>query len=160
MNAILRQFPWGRMKVKGVFQFHMLLASRNLLGDDPALGYWQDNKPYGTRLLEETHLSEEAGWNLPLDEIPTLTFRHRKPPARCPPSSQMQDWTSYYKWRELPMTSPAALLLHLPLSIYRLLHLFGMTPDARTIKRRSSTAIYYINAQVSSACSPSPCALS
>ncbi|TDL23630.1 hypothetical protein BD410DRAFT_143033 [Rickenella mellea] len=146
MNAILRQFPWGRMKLKGLFQFQMFLASRNLLGDAPSFAYWQDTcKPYyGGRLLEEKYLCAEEGWKLPLDEIPNLTFHHRKPPARCPPSSQMQDWKSYHEWRGLPMTSPAALILQLPLTIYRLLHLLGMTPDAHADKRRRSMAVYYL----------------
>ncbi|TDL23624.1 hypothetical protein BD410DRAFT_142963 [Rickenella mellea] len=147
MYAIFRQFPWSCMKLKGHFNYEMFLATGNLLGDDPNLGYWQDtSKPYGKRLLAETHLSEEDGWKLPLDEIPTLTFRHRKPPARCPPSSQMQDWKSYHEWRGLPMTSPVALRLHFPLTIYHLLHLFGMTPDAHAIKRRRSMAIYCLDA--------------
>jgi len=36
---------------------------------------------------------------------------------------------SYYKWRGLPLKSLAILLLHWPLSIYRLLYLLGFVPS-------------------------------
>ncbi|TDL23615.1 hypothetical protein BD410DRAFT_802427 [Rickenella mellea] len=145
-DAILLQ--WGQTKLKHIFEVNILLAQRELLGVEPRFGYWAKfPAPYGSRLLANTHISEEDGWKLPVEEIPTLTFQHRKPPTRRPLSSEMQDWTSYYKWRALPLSSPAALLRHFPLTIYRLLHLLAMTPDTHVAGPRRSLAIYYVRSE-------------
>ncbi|TDL23626.1 hypothetical protein BD410DRAFT_142929 [Rickenella mellea] len=97
-DTILLQFPWSQTKIKHHFTVNLLLAQRDLHGTDPRFGYWTKfSAPYGSRLLADAHIGEEAGWKLPLDEIPTLTFQYRTPPTRRPPSPQMQDWKSYYK---------------------------------------------------------------
>ncbi|KAF8963784.1 hypothetical protein BDZ97DRAFT_1819194 [Flammula alnicola] len=46
-------------------------------------------------------------------------------PPQLPPSFE-HNWANYYKWRGLPAESPACLLLHWPLTVYRLLFILGL----------------------------------
>eukprot|EP00198_Chlamydomonas_reinhardtii_P012654 XP_001701991.1 predicted protein [Chlamydomonas reinhardtii] len=48
-------------------------------------------------------------------------------PSKCP-SAGVSDWGRYYQWACLPLASPAALLLHFPLTLLRALSV----ADART----------------------------
>ena len=47
--------------------------------------------------------------------------------ARCdPPSVRLSSWRAYYAERGLPLDSPAALLLHFPLTVYHILCTLGL----------------------------------
>jgi hypothetical protein len=63
-----------------------------------------------------SHPAPSLGWTLPPSSCPC------KPPPH-PPPHQLQTWEDYYNWREIPFHSPAALLLHWPLSVYHALWL-------------------------------------
>jgi hypothetical protein len=142
MRAIAQQFPWARIQSDGTFSFVTLRASRSLLGCGGDFGWWTE-KPccakgtpylYGFLLLERQHLRERAGWNLSDKEIPWLDFSLGGKPPKLP--SFEQNWLSYYEWRGLPIESPAVLLLHWPLTVYRLLHILGLAPASPPEKRR------------------------
>ncbi|TDL17379.1 hypothetical protein BD410DRAFT_754422, partial [Rickenella mellea] len=63
------------------------------------------------------------------------------------------NWRSYYDWRGIPLKSPAALLLHWPLSVYRLLFLLGFVPQDVEESRRK-LVLYYIGVQQELDCLP------
>ncbi|KAG6910469.1 hypothetical protein DXG01_010394 [Tephrocybe rancida] len=146
MHAIAKQFPWAKPQKDGTYGFMIFRASCNLLGSGREFGWWTqepccgDKSRYisGFHLLEEEHLSDSAGWILPPAQTPWLdfTFGLGKPPTSPPPTEH--SWSEYYQWRGLPLSSPAALLLHWPLSVYRLLHLLGFAAQ-RPPKRRFLT---------------------
>lgn len=147
MQAIAKQFPWARQTHDGSYVFDRYRDSRGLFGCGPNYGWWTDapcscddqvDYMWGMQLLEEEHVGER-GWKLPDDEIPWLDFESTDiPPPSAPPAFE-HTWTSYYKWRGLPMHSPAALLLHWPLSIYRLLYQLHCISSDIPSERRSLT---------------------
>jgi len=147
MQAIARQFPWARQQTDGTFQFDILCASLDILGTGKEFGWWteqpccNDRSTYtwGFLLLEDQHLRERAGWRLPDKQIPWLDFAlSGSLPPKAPPSFE-HTWAAYYKWRGLPIQSPAALLLHWPLTIYKLLHSLGLVPPQPPTERRRLT---------------------
>ncbi|TDL26530.1 hypothetical protein BD410DRAFT_524864 [Rickenella mellea] len=157
-KAILEQFPWGRCKCRGKFHLDLALALRDLYGKGPKYGWWVAETTdveassilytaadWGKMLLSTKHFDEAAGWKLPADEIPWLNFQNRKMPSF--PTTFHHNWTSYYEWRGLPLESPAALLLHWPLSIYRLLYLLKLVPDGPVMSERQKLLIYYVGAE-------------
>jgi hypothetical protein len=147
IQTILKQFPWatGRIGKDGGFNIDLILAIRYLLGSGPNFGFGAAEEPdtsitmqkvftagglpaynhWGRILLSDKHFDEQSGWKIPADETPWLTFSQGR---KFPPAFE-HNWTSYYKWRRLPLKSLAALLLHWPLSIYRLLYLLGFGPS-------------------------------
>jgi hypothetical protein len=91
---------------------------------------------WGMQLLEDEQLDDRQGWKLPDKEIPWLDFESNDiPPPPTPPNFD-HTWTSYYKWRGLPIDSPAALLLHWPLSVYNLLHQLHLIPSQIPLQRQ------------------------
>jgi hypothetical protein len=100
-------------------------------------------------LRSDKHLDEMDGWKLPAEEIPWLTFSEGRKAPSFPPTFE-HNWTSYYKWRGLPLNSPAALLLHWPLTIYRLLFLLGFLhlETGGTVRRKLS--IHLLGVEVKS----------
>ncbi|ONK71813.1 uncharacterized protein A4U43_C04F12660 [Asparagus officinalis] len=61
---------------------------------------------------------------------------------RSPAPTHMSSWKDYYQWRCLPFHSPAALLLHWPLTIYRCFQVSGLQ---NLILRDSNTLnIHYL----------------
>lgn len=169
MQTILKQFPWARIEKDGGFNFHLALAIRRLLGSGPNFGWWAIEEPnpnlslqtsiaagcqtptfnWGDILFSNKHFDEGSGWKLPQNEIPWLTFsRGRKAPP-FPPAFE-HNWTSYYKWRGLPLKSPAALLLHWPLSIYRLLYLLGFVSSGDGGSKRGKLNIHCLGVEVRS----------
>ncbi|GLB39896.1 putative MYND finger [Lyophyllum shimeji] len=134
MQAIAEQFPWAKQEHDGTFDFSILLASKSLLGSGREFGWWTrtpccaDRSRYvwGFQLLEEDHLTDDMGWRLRREHLPWLDFAAgQATPPRVPPPLD-HSWSKYYEWRGLPLDSPAALLLHWPLTVYRLLHLLGL----------------------------------
>jgi len=131
-----------------------------VLGSGPKFGFWALEPPdlnvdsvvkktlgvnrplscdtWGRILLSNKNYDEESGWKLPAEHTPWLTFSKGRRAPSFPPAFE-QNWTSYYEWRGLPLKSPAALLLHWPLSIYRLLYLLGFVhtdPTGGTERRK------------------------
>lgn len=148
MQAIAKQFPWARQTYDGSYTFDRYRDTRGLFGCGSDYGWWTEapcscenelDYMWGTQLLEDEHIDERQGWKLPDDEIPWLDFESTDlPPPPTPPNFE-HTWTSYYKWRGLPMHSPAALLLHWPLSVYRLLHQLHCIPSEIPLERRRLT---------------------
>ncbi|KAJ6448958.1 hypothetical protein C8R47DRAFT_1171845 [Mycena vitilis] len=146
MRQIALQFPWARRQQDGTFSFTTLRASRNLYGAGLEFGWWTEDQPCcippgqylpGSSLLSRQHLTDRSGWKLTDKEIPWLNFSlGGKPPK---PVSYLKDWASYYEWRGLPLESPAALLLHWPLTVYRLLTITGVIPRPPSKTRRQLT---------------------
>lgn len=148
MQAIAKPFPWIRQTHDGSSIVDRYRASRGLFGCGPDYGWWTEapcscddevDYMWGTHLLEDEHLDDRQGWKLPDDEIPWLDFdsTHIPPPSTSPNFDHT--WASYYKWRGLPMRSPAAVLLHWPLSIFRLLHQLHCIPSEPSSERRRLT---------------------
>ena len=172
MQAIVKQFPWAVLSEKeGLFYYELGLAMHGVLGSGPKFGFWALEPPdldidrvvkktlgakrplscetWGRILLANKNFDEESGWKLPPEDTPWLTFsKDRKAPS-FPPAFE-QNWTSYYKWRGLPLTSPAALLLHWPLSIYRLLYLLGFVPTDLAGTERRKLTIHWLGVEVRS----------
>ena len=147
MQTIARQFPWAKQQVDGTFEFDILRASLNIIGTGAEFGWWtehpccQDRSTYtwGFLLLKDQHLQERAGWKLPDNQIPWLDFAlSGSSPPKAPPSFD-HTWADYYKWRGLPIQSPAALLLHWSLTVYKLLHYLGLVPTHPPTERRHLT---------------------
>ncbi|KAG6905581.1 hypothetical protein DXG01_001864 [Tephrocybe rancida] len=133
-------------KSNRTYELNMVRASRGLHGSGSEFGWWTqapccgDHPKYmpGFQLLEEEHFGDEVGWKMAKDLIPWLdqaAFSKglAKVPIAPPPSEQ--SWTKYHEWRNLPVNSLAVLLLHYPLSVYRLLHLLGLAHPAPSKKR-------------------------
>ncbi|KAI5991624.1 hypothetical protein EDD15DRAFT_2388580 [Pisolithus albus] len=149
VQAILKQFPWGRIEKDGTFPHDFILAYYGVLGHE-GFGYWstpggssphmvhsdnrgpqdhdllrvapQDGYQHGYQLLHDKHLDDKGGWKLEDRLIPKLQFEAGMEPAIAS-SANVTDWKSWYGWRDLPLESPAALLMHYPLTVYQLLSL-------------------------------------
>jgi len=169
IQTILKQFPWARIGKDGGFNFELTLAMRYLLGSGPNFGWWAMEEPdtgltlktvfasggpptsntWGGILLSDKHFDEESGWKLPAEETPWLTFSQGRVAPSFPPAFE-HNWTSYYKWRGLPLKSPAALLLHWPLSVYRLLYLLGFVSSRDDGSERHKLTIHCLGVEVRS----------
>jgi hypothetical protein len=168
VQAVLKQFPWGITDKNGRFNHPLVLALRSLLGEGPEFGWWPVPQPntnmtlkkmhtsgpsplfldtHGGSLLSNKHFDEKSGWKLPEEEIPWLTFSEGWKAPSFPPAFE-QNWASYYRWRRLPLKSPAALLLHWPLSIYRLLYLLHLVPSGSGGSQRPKLNIHLIGVEV------------
>ncbi|ESK96350.1 hypothetical protein Moror_7136 [Moniliophthora roreri MCA 2997] len=101
----------------------------------------------GKGLLESQIPGDEDGWKLPRDLIPYRNFSDR--PYQRPPvivtvfKGGVVDWDSWYKWRKLSKASPAALIMHFPLSVYQMLvHCLEVTsPTAGTESARKRLVV-------------------
>ena len=162
-QAVLEQFPWGWIDMGGQFNCLLFLAMRDLLGIDRSrFGWWItmcDGSDVPTRykigktLLEGRHLDDVNGWRLPMDQIPWYDFDHpeAKKPRTFPPQFD-ENWASYYRWRNLSLESPAAMLLQWPLTVFMLLRRMGLAPPAMkaTATAPRKLAIHFIGIEVSS----------
>lgn len=167
-QTILKQFPWARINKSGAFNFELALAMHHLLGSGPNFGWWAMEEPdtsltlakvfahgrlptsnWGSILLSNKYFDEESGWKLPANEIPWLTFSQGREAPSFPPVFE-HNWASYYKWRGLPLKSPAALLLHWPLSVYRLLYLLGFVSSEEGGGKRRKLNIHQLGVEVRS----------
>ena len=172
VQAILKQFPWAIVsKKEGLFNYELGLAMRDLLGSGPKFGFWATERPdqnvdrlikttlevnrpvtydsWGSILLSNKNYDEQSGWKLPAEETPWLTFSKGRKAPSFPPVFE-HNWTSYYKWRGLPLKSPVALLLHWPLSMYRLLYLLDFVPPDPGGPERRKLTIHWLGAEVRS----------
>ncbi|KAI6045000.1 hypothetical protein EDC04DRAFT_2560098 [Pisolithus marmoratus] len=176
VQAILKQFPWGRIEKDGTFADEFILAYYGVLGHE-GFGYWsipggnkphmdnsdtcgpggdgllrvgpQDGYQHGYQLLRDKHLDEKEGWKLEDRLIPKLHFEAGREPVIAS-SANVVDWKSWYSWRNLPLESPAALLMHYPLTVYQLLvHVLRIThPSRNSAERRQSLNVHYLGPEV------------
>lgn len=78
---------------------------------------------------------ETIDWNLPASSCPCKAPEHSL-------TGQLRSWEEYYDWRGVPFHSPAALILHWPLSVY---HAFWLS-QLQTLnpKPRQALHIHYL----------------
>jgi len=174
VQALLKQFPWGRIETDDTFAEPLVRAYYNVLGAR-GFGYWSTpggNKPHlphpshshpsnalqvdgvegyehGYMLLSDKMLTDETGWKLEKRFIPRLTFEPGTEPEIAL-KVNITDWDSWYKWRNIPKESPAALLMHYPLSVYQLLvhvlHIAG--PNRNSPGSRQALSVHYVGAEI------------
>ncbi|KAF7329095.1 Zinc finger MYND domain-containing protein 15 [Mycena kentingensis (nom. inval.)] len=102
-------------------------------------------------LLKKEHLDDRNGWRLSTDLIPLRDFllngSVQPPPQR---TGILTNWDEWYKWRAIPKTRPAALLMHYPLTVYwMLVHSLGVAGHAiPSSKTRTKLTIHYIGAEI------------
>jgi hypothetical protein len=175
VRAILGLFPWGKLESDGTFSESIIHAYFGVLGAQ-GHGYWSkacgsaphqtqpstrghhdspfrinpvENYQDGYLLLLDRHLDDKAGWKLEDKFIPELHFE-----PECEPligsSANVVDWKSWYQWRSLPLDSPAALLMHYPLTVYHLLVnvLKVASPSRGSSESRQTLDIHYLGAEV------------
>ncbi|KAK6992262.1 zinc finger MYND domain-containing protein 15 [Favolaschia claudopus] len=130
-NEVLNQFPWTDIGYNdvGFFSELFVLARFGLLGTS----------------RQKVGLSEEQGWQLAKKFIPTLALQNSDKCPSFPPKFE-SNWTSYYEWRGLPIESPAAMLLHWPLSVYACLKELDLGPQIATGPRQKLT-VFYVGAR-------------
>jgi hypothetical protein len=90
-------------------------------------------------------LTEDEGWRLPKELIPSLALHDSDTCPAFPPTFET-NWTSYYQWRGLPMASPAAILLHWPLAVYACLKELGLLQSATDLRKKLT--VFYVGARV------------
>jgi len=175
VRAILKLFPWGKLESDGTFSESLIRAYFDVLGAE-GYGFWSiacgsaphqsqpntrgnHDSPFrvnavegyqdGYLLLLDRHLDDKAGWKLEDRLIPKLHFE-----PGCEPligsSAEVVDWKSWYQWRSLPFDSPAALLMHYPLTVYHLLvNVLKVTSPSRgSSGSRQILGIHYLGAEV------------
>lgn len=171
VQAIVKQFPWGRVEKDGTFPEDFIYALFGVLGHE-GFGYWstpggsaphmessdaigpvdvtplkvpaQQGYQHGYMLLHKEHLDEKEAWKIEERLIPKLHFDPGTEPAIAS-SVEITDWKSWHQWRNLPMESPASLLMHYPLTVYQLLvHVLHVThPSRNSAERRQMLNIHY-----------------
>lgn len=108
----------------------------------------------GALLLSDEWISEGEGWKLRDDKlIPWLPTVVSSDSSRWPElasDNEITYWDNWYRWRKLDKESPAALLMHYPLSIYQLLvHVLHVAnPKWGAPKRRQKLIVHYLGAGV------------
>ncbi|KAG1739666.1 hypothetical protein EDB19DRAFT_1978047 [Suillus lakei] len=179
VQALLKQFPWGRIETDGTFAEPLIRAYYNVLGAE-GFSYWsiyggsnahlqqpsntsdpsealrvEDTKGFGhdCMLLSNKLLTDETGWKLGKRLIPRLVFELGTEPELAS-KADIVDWDSWYRWRNLPKESPAALLLHYPLTVYQLLVnvLYVAGPKRNSPESRQALNVHYIGAEVEFPC--------
>ncbi|KAG1739706.1 hypothetical protein EDB19DRAFT_1978101 [Suillus lakei] len=175
VQALLKQFPWGRIETDGTFAEPLIRAYYSVLGAE-GFGYGsiyggsnahlqqpsntsdpsealrvEDTKGFGhgCMLLSNKLLTDETGWKLGKRLIPRLVFELGTEPELAS-KADIVDWDSWYRWRNLPKESPAALLLHYPLTVYQLLVnvLYVAGPKRNSPESRQALNVHYIGAEV------------
>ncbi|KAJ7085579.1 hypothetical protein C8R44DRAFT_821485 [Mycena epipterygia] len=150
-KKILKQFPWSDIgyDVHGEFHDQIVLLPFGLLGTSrEKVGYWVMNvrgdAQLGNREAFETPwrpLNEDDGWLLPKAQVPSLAL-HAVYPS-FPPKFE-ETWAGYYQWRGLPMTSPAAILLQWPMTVYACLKELGFEPCVLIPGPRRKLTVFYV----------------
>lgn len=175
LRAILKLFSWGKLESDGTFAESLIRAYFGVLGVN-GYGYWSEaggsaphqlqpntmgnhDNPFcvnpvesyqdGYLLLLDRHLDDKAGWKLEDRLIPKLYFEPGCEPRIASPANVV-DWTSWYQWRSLSFDSPAALLMHYPLTVYHLLvNVLSVTsPSHGSFEDRQTLNIHYLGAEV------------
>lgn len=176
VQAILKLFPWGKLESDGTFAESLVRAYFGVLGAN-GYGYWseaggsaphqiQPNSTMGNHenplcvdpvesyqdgylLLLDRHLDDKAGWKLEDGFIPKLHFERGRE-LLIGSSVNVVDWKSWYQWRSLPFETPAALLMHYPLTVYHLLVnvLNVASPSGGSPEHRRTLDVHYLGAEV------------
>lgn len=106
---------------------------------------------HGYQLHTNQHLTDVTGWLFDLDLTPRLSFDEKESMPMIATSfpGGIVDWASWYKWRKLPLKSPAALLMNYPLSVYQLLVrvLNVINPEDGSSDVRQKLVIHYLGAE-------------
>ncbi|EJD37810.1 hypothetical protein AURDEDRAFT_146933 [Auricularia subglabra TFB-10046 SS5] len=147
LKAIADQFPWACYDESGRFIPGVVKACRGLYD---VRGFWVmcgnrncEDEPCETNIVPFGAIPvEREAWHLPDDETPWLSVTDEgKSKMKVPtfPPAFEDSWRSYYGWRKLPLSSPAALKLHWALSFFMCLRELGFVEQAPTLdgKRRS-----------------------
>ncbi|KAJ7837269.1 hypothetical protein B0H13DRAFT_2421967 [Mycena leptocephala] len=157
-KTILKQFPWTDIGYDVCGEFHdpFVLLQFGLLGTSRAkVGYWAINVRGDERVGNDEAfeapwrpLSEYEGWRLPAAQIPSLALHDSDACPSFPPTFE-ETWSSYYQWRGLPMTSPAAILLQWPMSVYACLKELGIEPcvPVPVPGPRRKLTVFYVGAR-------------
>ncbi len=155
LDAIADQFPWTRRRdVRGEFRETIALAERDLLGIGNAFGVWGEhpgsrNDDLGDSEWLEARTDEEL-WLLPGDEIPRWDFKSHQDVLPSFPPVFEDSWVDYHRWRNLPMSSPAALRLHWALSVFKCLEELGLV-SRQAVQHdgpRKELTVYYLGVEV------------
>jgi len=170
-TAQLKQFPWARIEWDGSFSHRIFEARLGVYGPGMKFGFWSvpsapdlhdmEELPHpkhyihGEMMLQQQWPTDIDAWKLGHmngkgDIIPRLSFTTGEfppPPPKVEPG-QIKDWKSWYKWRGLSMASPAALLMHYPLSVYHILvDVLQMAKCTDISDERRALQIHYIGAE-------------
>lgn len=175
VRAVLKPFPWGKIESDGTFAESLIRAYFGVLGAQ-GYGYWSEaggsaphqlqpntmgghDNPFcvnpaesyqdGYLLFLDRHLDNKEGWKLEDRLIPKLQFEPGSEPL-IGSSANVVDWKSWYQWRSLPFDSPAALLMHYPLTTYHLLVnvLNVASPSCGSPGNRQTLDIHYLGPEV------------
>ncbi|KAJ7442277.1 hypothetical protein FB451DRAFT_1150240 [Mycena latifolia] len=153
-KAIINQFPWTNIayNTRGQFNNHFVLAQFGILGTSrQKVGYWAFfERGEGLVAKDDVldapwyELTEEKGWRLSTEHIPSLAMHNSVTCPKLSPTFE-ESWKSYYQWRGLPITSPAAILLHWPMSVYACLKELGLVPE--NSGPRKKLTVFYVGAR-------------
>ncbi|KAI3931382.1 hypothetical protein MKX01_040299, partial [Papaver californicum] len=102
------------------------------------VGMWKFECSCWTSNTSFDYSRDSDGWGLPSDLCPCHPVN--------PISTQLSDWKDYYEWRCLPLHSPAALLLHWPLTIFHAVKLAGLSNS--TFKVANKLHIHYLGPDI------------
>ena len=166
----LKQFPWARIELDATFNHRIFEARLGVYGPGIKFGFWSvpvapdmhDKKEelphpegyiHGEMMLQQQWPGDIDTWklghlNTKGDIIPRLSFTTEFPPPSRVEPGQIKDWQSWYTWRGLSMASPAALLMHYPLSVYHILVDILQIAKYRDVStERQALQIHYIGAE-------------
>ncbi|TFK73086.1 hypothetical protein BDN72DRAFT_762426 [Pluteus cervinus] len=106
---------------------------------------------HGQTLLAEEWPDHTTAWKLKdPGHIPLLDFSDVAE-SLCPSEveeGEIFDWESWYKWRSIPVASPAAWLMSYPLSIYHLLvNVLKIVDPKRSSSYRQPLHVHYLGAE-------------
>ncbi|VDB92035.1 unnamed protein product [Peniophora sp. CBMAI 1063] len=177
VSAVIRQFPWGRVEENGTFNHKVAKARFDVYGST-GCGFWShsigenphqdmrftffqrpgktlEDHDNGYDLLHlPSHLTDRQGWGLDENLIPYRDLesisRERWPVLITEFAGGVKDWASWYRWRKLPLESPAALLMDYPLTAYHLLtHTLSLTSTtAGSATGRISLNVHMLGAEI------------
>ncbi|VDB92032.1 unnamed protein product [Peniophora sp. CBMAI 1063] len=177
VSAVLKQFPWGRVEENGTFNLKVAKARFGVYGST-GFGFWShsigenphqdmrytffqrpgetfEDHDNGYDLLHlPFHLTDRQGWGLDEDLIPYRDLesisREKWPVLITEFAGGVKDWASWYRWRKLPLESPAALLMDYPLTTYHLLtHTLSLTSTtAGSATGRISLDVHMLGAEI------------
>eukprot|EP00850_Spirogloea_muscicola_P020532 SM000219S06677 [mRNA] locus=s219:85674:88724:- [translate_table: standard] len=99
-------------------------------------------KPTLCAFLDRRGLHGRDLWGLEDWRLSVFKMSRRATTADAP-AHQLATWQDYYAWSGLPLDSPAALLLHLPLTVYHALNLSSITTP---FTRRELVVVHLIGA--------------
>ncbi|GJE94315.1 zinc finger MYND domain-containing protein [Phanerochaete sordida] len=105
-------------------------------------------------LHRKRHLADEPGWRLERALIPYRDIGQlpldRRPVLVTEFDGGVDGWDAWYRWRKLPKRSPAALLMHVPLSVYHIVtKVLKLTnPAVGSLEKRVKLCLHLIGAEV------------